>query len=117
MVFFAIILNEGVRHIGNIKLGPINPFHRYGDIGIIIGDKKSWGKGFAKEAIALLMDTAFKKLKLHKVTAGCYAPNKGSQKAFLANGFRVAGIRKNQYRSGNGYCNEILLEKINSKHL
>src|SRR3972149_2198414 len=52
-VFLAIVLKDGDRHIGNIKIGSINPVHHTADIGIIIGDKSCWGKGYGTEAIRL----------------------------------------------------------------
>ena len=38
-IFLAIVLKADHRQIGNIKLGPINWIHRFGDIGILIGEK------------------------------------------------------------------------------
>src|SRR3990167_3633923 len=46
-------------HVGNVKLGPINGYHRYGDIGILIGERDRWGRGYATEAIELLAGYAF----------------------------------------------------------
>ena len=54
--------------------------HRFADIGIIIGDDAYWGRGFASEAIKLVISYAFDRLKLHKLTAGCYATNAGATK-------------------------------------
>src|SRR3954470_19477428 len=42
-LFLAMVLQDGDRHIGNIKLGPIDPIHRYADVALMIGDKDSWG--------------------------------------------------------------------------
>ncbi|MRR14532.1 N-acetyltransferase, partial [archaeon] len=93
-VFLGIFLKQSHRHIGNIKLGPVNWIHRNGDIGIIIGEKDCWGKGYASEAIRMISDHAFNVLNLHKVTAGCYEMNKGSIRAFEKAGFQIEGIRK-----------------------
>jgi RimJ/RimL family protein N-acetyltransferase len=112
-LFFAIILKDNNRHIGNIKLGPINKIHRFADIGILIGEKDCWGQGYAVEAIHLLVSYAFRKLNLHKVTAGCYAPNKGSIKAFKKVGFLQEGIRKLHCECGGKYVDDILLGLIN----
>ena len=87
-VFLAIMLNDGARHIGNIKIGPINRAHLFADIGIVIGEKDCWGKGCATEAIALATRYAFDSLGLHRLEAGAYAPNMGSAKAFLKAGWR-----------------------------
>ncbi|MBZ0307061.1 MAG: GNAT family N-acetyltransferase, partial [Anaerolineae bacterium] len=58
-VFLAMVLKDGDRHIGNIKLGPINWIHRFADIGLLIGEKDCWGKGYGTEAIRLLTHYAF----------------------------------------------------------
>jgi len=114
-VFLAIILKDSNRHIGNIKLGPIDDIHRLADIGIIIGEKDCWGKGYATEAIRLIVKYAFDKLNLHKVTAGCYGPNKGSIKAFKKAGFLQEGVHKTHCYCNGRYVDDVLLGLINTK--
>jgi ribosomal-protein-alanine N-acetyltransferase len=106
--FFAIILKEGDRHIGNIKLGPINTIHRFADIGIIIGEQDCWGKGYGTEAIRLIVEYAFNTLNLHKVTAGFYKPNIKSMKAFEKAGFSQEGVRKSHCYCDGKYVDDIL---------
>ena len=89
--FFAIIEKASGKHIGNIKIGHIHPVHRHADVGIIIGDKASWGKGYATESLRLVAGYARESLKLHKLTAGIYANNIGSIQAFLKAGFAQEG--------------------------
>lgn len=91
-LLLGIFLKENGQHIGNIKLA-IEGHHQRGDIGIIIGDKTQWGKGYAAEAILLLKAYAFHTLQLVKLTAGCYETNQGSEKAFLKAGFVREGYR------------------------
>ena len=112
-IFLAIIFKEDHQHIGNIKLGPINWIHRLADIGIIIGEKSYWGKGYASEAISLLAEYAFRILNLHKLTAGCYEQNQGAVKAFQQAGFEIEGIRKKHGFLKGEYADSILLGKIN----
>jgi len=81
------------RHVGNIKLGPIDRHHGLGEIGIMIGDRDAWGKGIATAAIRRISAIAFEELGLRKLSAGCYASNVGSRKAFEAAGFAVEAIR------------------------
>lgn len=111
-VFFAIVTNRDGRHIGNIKLGPINRRHKFADIGVMIGDRAYWGKGYASEAIRLVSDYAFGVLKLHKLTAGSYADNIGSIKAFKKVGFSAEGRRKKHYLSCGRYVDLVLLGKV-----
>lgn len=108
-IFLAIVTKENHRHIGNIKLGPINWIHRFADIGIIIGEKDCWGKGYASEAISLVTKFSFDTLNLHKLTAGCYEMNQGSVKAFQKAGFHIEGIRKSELFYQGAYIDNIVL--------
>lgn len=87
-------LELGGRHVGNIKLGPIDHRHGLGEIGLLVGEPQAWGRGIGSEAIAAVCDIAFTQLCLRKITAGCYASNVGSEKAFIKAGFEIEGRRR-----------------------
>lgn len=108
-IFLAICLKENDKHIGNIKLGPVNFIHKFGDISLLIGEKDYWGKGIAYDAIKTLTEFAFKSLNMHKLKAGCYAGNIGSAKAFEKAGFTREGIFKKQWMVNGEYQDEIVL--------
>ena len=93
-IVLAGIFIEKDRHIGNIKLGPIDANHKRADLGFFIGAKSEWGKGYASTAISLMSDYALQVLHLEKITAGCYASNIGSMRALLKAGFHVEGTLK-----------------------
>lgn len=107
--FFAICLNNGGQHVGNIKLGPISEQHKFSDIGLIIGERECHGKGIATEAIRLIKEYAFAGLGLHKLTASAYENNVGSIKAFVKAGFEIEGRRCRQYQYNNEYVDSVLL--------
>jgi RimJ/RimL family protein N-acetyltransferase len=92
-LFLGIRSRSLNRHVGNIKLGPIDRHHGLGEIGILVGDRAAWGQGVATEAISLLIHIAHEELGLRKLTAGCYASNVGSVRAFIKAGFVVEGRR------------------------
>jgi len=96
-VFFGIRSHLLNRHVGNIKLGPIDQYHGTADIGILIGDKAAWGRGVATAAINVISEIARNQLKLRKLTASCYASNGGSRRAFEKTGFVVEGMRSAQF--------------------
>ncbi|MFA6260118.1 MAG: GNAT family N-acetyltransferase [Bacteroidia bacterium] len=108
-VFLAICDKATDKHIGNIKLGPINWIHRYADISLLVGDKSYWGKGIATEAIRLVTEFAFYRLNLHKVKAGCYAENVGSKKAFEKVGFVLEGVMKKQWILNGEFQDQLYL--------
>lgn len=87
----------GGRHIGNVKIGPTDQNHKTAEVGIMIGDRDAWGKGFGTDAIKLAMRLAKHTLKLRRLTAGCYQSNIGSQRAFTNAGFSVEGVRPGHF--------------------
>lgn len=96
---FDINTNE---HIGNIKIGPINRRHGYGDISYFIGDPNYWGKGLATEAITRVSQFGFDALQLHTIQAGVYSGNIGSIKALEKCGFELQAQIKEQLVGPNG---------------
>ena len=86
-ILFGIYLREDLCHIGNIKIGPIVTRHARSEIGYLIGDRKSWGKGYASEAIREICQYGFKELGLLKITAGVYETNTSSAKTLIKAGF------------------------------
>ncbi len=80
-ILLAITLSDDGRHIGNIKLGPINKYHKYGDISYFIGDKSMWNKGITTKAINLLCGYGIDHIGLHRIEAGAYAMALGSWRA------------------------------------
>lgn len=111
---FGIFKVSGIGevHVGNIKLGSINFFHKYADIGLMIGDKNCWGKGYGTKAIKLVCRIARDQLGLRKIWAGFYGENKGSFNAFLKVGFVVAGELKDHVVCDKGIDSVIIMEKL-----
>lgn len=105
----AIASKKDHELIGAIGLHKIDWIHRHADISIIIGNKKYWGQGIATEAIGAMVEHAFAKLNLHKLTAGTWANNTGSQKAFEKNGFVLEGTLRDQFFFQDGYVDQICL--------
>jgi len=109
---FGIFQSENAEHIGNVKIGGINQIHRYGDLGILIGNKKMWGKGYAVEAINLITQYGFNELNLNKLVAGIYKVNENSYKAFIKAGYKDVGILTRHNFCGGNYVDTILVEKV-----
>lgn len=100
-MILGIFLKRSSRHIGNITLHLIDWRNRNAEIGILVGDKKSRGKGYATEAITILTGHAFNRLNLRKLYAGMVKGNKGSKAVFEKVGFKVEGtLREHFYLNG-----------------
>jgi [ribosomal protein S5]-alanine N-acetyltransferase len=102
-------LDEAETHIGNIKVGPLQPHHGTADVGLIIGERAWWGRGAGREAIALATRLAVQRLGVRKLTASCYGSHVGSAKAFLANGWADEGRRPAQFVGEDGVEDQWLL--------
>src|SRR5688572_28708640 len=55
-LLFGIFWKENGKHIGNVKLEPIDRDKGEATMGILIGDKDYWGKGVATETTNLVSD-------------------------------------------------------------
>ena len=93
--------------IGSIGLHNIDWVHRTADISILIGEQEGRGKGIGKKAINILVNHAFKKMNLRKLTAGMWSKNIASKKSFEANGFILEGTRREQYFSDGEYLDSL----------
>lgn len=102
-ILFAIISDDTNRHIGNIKIGPIDKYHNHAAISYFIGDKSLWGKGIATKVIQLVCEFGFHELHLHRIEAGAYSAAIGSWKALEKNGFRREAVFREQVISGDKY--------------
>lgn len=90
-VWLAICDQETDKHIGNIVLHSIHPVHRRANLGIMIGDRAAWGKGFATEATDLVVNYAFRRLNLNSIWLGVLADHSAAIKVYEKVGFRVDG--------------------------
>jgi ribosomal-protein-alanine N-acetyltransferase len=105
-VQLGIEWKESGELIGVVGIHKIDWIHRHGDISIIIGDARAWGKGLATETIGLMVDHGFEKLNLHKITAGMWASNEGSRRTFEKNGFVLEGTLRENFFYKDRYVDE-----------
>jgi spore coat polysaccharide biosynthesis protein SpsF len=88
-IFLGIFSKETKKHIGNIKLEPISYAEKTATIGILIGDKNSWGKGICTEAITAVVEYALSTLGLHKISLGVVSENLAAIKCYERAGFTL----------------------------
>jgi [ribosomal protein S5]-alanine N-acetyltransferase len=116
-VVFAIIEKKSNTHIGNVGLHHIDWVHRSAELGIVIGEKDFWGKGFGKKAWKLITEYGFMTLNLHRIYAIVMTDNISSVKSAEASGFKKEGtIREVFYKNGkylNIYYYNITREDFN----
>ncbi len=79
------IYDERDEYIGTIELYDIR--YDVATLGIIIGEKTHWSRGYGPEAIEALLSYAFNKLRLERVKLNTFSDNPRAQAAFKKIGF------------------------------
>lgn len=91
---FSIVECATDRLIGRCLLFGINPVDRNAMLGIFIGEKDCWSRGYGTEACRLLLDYAFNLLNLHSVMLGVFAFNQRAVRSYEKVGFQHIGCRR-----------------------
>ena len=101
------------RFIGKIKLSNIvMGVFRNGFIGYSL-DEKEQGKGYMKEALNLVLNYAFKEIKLHRVEATTLIDNVRSQKVLESCDFKYIGISEKYLYINGKWRDHKVFYKIN----
>ena len=104
--------NGNIVTIGSIDLFDLDPVNKRAGIGIMVVENEQ-KRGFASEALGLMVDYCFKILKLHQVYCNIGADNKVSLKLFKKNRFDIVGIKKEWFLKGDIWMDEYLLQLLN----
>jgi RimJ/RimL family protein N-acetyltransferase len=100
----VIISRETDTAIGFIGLHEINWMNRNAALGIMIGDKGQWNKGYGTEAISLMLDFGFNVLNLNSVYLRTISFNARGMRCFEKCGFKQAGVsRQFKFIAGQYY--------------
>jgi len=107
-IYFGIVKKGDDRLIGHIHLEEINWSHRLcRDLGIIIGEKEEWSKGFGTEAMELLMRYAFEELGMHRLELMTFDFNIRGMRVWEKCGFRQEGVMR-KARLANGEWRDLI---------
>ena len=82
---------------------------RFPEIGFIF-NPNHWGRGFASEALSLVLDRAFEVHGLPKVDADVDPRNASSLKMLERLGFRETGRKQRTWLVGAQWCDSVYLE-------
>ncbi|MBI2568119.1 MAG: GNAT family N-acetyltransferase [Candidatus Schekmanbacteria bacterium] len=87
--------------IGRIELALIDHVQGRAAVGLFLGQKNQWGRGYACTALRLMLDYAFTVESLARVYAEVYAFNVRSRKLMSAVGMTAEGVlRQHELHAG-----------------
>ncbi|TCO53789.1 GNAT family N-acetyltransferase [Actinocrispum wychmicini] len=112
-VNFAITSNEGDGLlIGQCGLFRHDPIGRTCELGIAIGDRDHWGRGYGRETVSMLSDYAFRVRNIRKVCLSVNATNERALRAYVAAGFVEEGRRLRHVWSDGEYIDMVLMARF-----
>ena len=116
---FGIEVSEGEpdggdghwRLIGNCSFMAINWTTRSAEVGLFIGEKSCWNKGYGTEIMQLLLRLGFDNFNLNRIFLRVDEANKGGIRAYEKAGF----VHEGRFRQGNfrdGEYSDMLLMSV-----
>lgn len=96
---FAI--EAGGTLIGQCALFRLDPVARTAGLGMTIGDKNYWGRGYGRDALQVLLDYGFRLQNLRRIWLTVNATNERAIRAYRACGFQEEGrLREHVWSNG-----------------
>ena len=99
--------------IGTIDIFDFEPLHLRAGIGILISDETDREKGFASDALNVLVHYCFNTLMLHQLYCNISSDNISSINLFSKKGFELVGIKKDWIRTPEKWKDELMFQLVN----
>ena len=101
--------------IGNCSFMNMDHTARSAEVGLFIGDKSCWNKGYGTDVMRLLLHFGFETLNLNRIFLRVDEANKGGIRAYEKAGFVQEGhLRQAVYRDGK-YFDFLIMSVIRSE--
>lgn len=107
---FSIIVREGARIIGSTGLKDVDAKRGTAELGICIGEKEEWGKGYGAEAARLIVDFGFTLLNLEAIFLKHWDFNGRAHRSYLRAGFKDAGRLRSRLEIGGKRYDELYMD-------
>ncbi len=106
---FAILTRAECRLIGNCGLHQIDWSSHHATLGIFIGDKNFWGRGFGTDATRVLLRYGFEEVNLHRIELQVFSFNQRAIRVYDKCGFKLEGVRRQVlFREGQWHDEHIM---------
>lgn len=102
---------KGWKLIGNCGVFGISLTNRSAELGIVIGEKSEWDKGYGAEAMTLLLQHGFETLNLNRIFLRVYEDNVRAVRSYEKAGFVLEG-RQRQAVYKHGKYEDVLFMSV-----
>jgi RimJ/RimL family protein N-acetyltransferase len=103
------------RMIGNCGLMDIDWRNRTAEIGIFIGEKDCWNKGYGRQAMALMVQHGFNNVNLNRIYLYVYETNLRGIRAYEHVGFVHEGRLRQAIVQDGQYIDVLLMSVLRSE--
>jgi RimJ/RimL family protein N-acetyltransferase len=110
-VSFAIETKAGV-HIGSTGLHHASSENRDAELGIMIGEKAYWSKGYGTDAVATLVRFAFEEMNLNRIELRVFDFNERAQASYRKCGFIEEGRMRQSHYADGAYCDVVVMSVL-----
>jgi len=112
---FAIETLEGGKYIGGCGINGVGWKMRVAEIGIFIGDKNYWGKGYGTDAMEVLVRVCFEQMNMNKISLHVFSYNERARLCYEKCGFSVEGVLRQEIYANGQYHDDIAMGLLRSE--
>ncbi len=105
---FAIETKDGV-HIGGIDFHITIPENRKARLGVMIGDKAYWSRGYGTDAMLAMLRFGFDEMNLHRIDLTVDADNERATACYRKCGLTEEGRLRRVRFSGGRYVDQLVM--------
>ena len=113
---FAIETLEDNQYIGGCGINKIDWKNSVLIIGIFIGDKEYWNKGYGTDAINILIRFIFEQMNIRKIKLQVFSFNERAIRAYEKCGFKREGVLRQEIFRDGRYHDEIIMGLLRQEY-
>lgn len=95
--------------IGQCGLFNMDWTARHAELGIAIGDREYWGRGYGRDAVRVILEYAFRLRNLRRVWLEVHAANERAIRSYRACGFVEEGRQREHVWLDGRYVDNVLM--------
>jgi len=113
---FSVRTLDDDKHIGFFGLW-VNLIHSEAWVGIGIGEREYWGKGYGTDMMKLCLRYAFTELNMYRVSLGVHEYNPRAFRSYEKAGFRLEGRTRSDTRREGKYTDGLWMGILHDEWL
>lgn len=113
---FAIESLDEKNYIGGCGINSLDWKNSVAVVGIYIGEKTFWGKGYGTDAMNVLIKFIFEQMNINKIKLNVYDFNERAVKSYEKSGFVKEGVLRQEIYKDGKYHDEYIMGLLRSEY-